>query len=113
MPLLRARLAAMKTLVAGIAAWTATCAAILLLYPGGGGTLLGCMRKVGRDAACEDAQAALNRAYELTHIMPPVLLIMTGYLVVAAAVLVRRRRRERLVGEVGVEPTRPLRGTGS
>jgi hypothetical protein len=103
----------MRTLVAGIAAWTATCAAILLLYPGGGGTLLGCMRKVGRDAACEDAQAALNRAYELTHTLPLILLMRTGYLVVAAAVLVRRRRRERLVGEVGFEPTRPLRGTGS
>jgi hypothetical protein len=78
----------MKTLVAAIALWTATCGAILLLYPGGG-TLLVCMHKVGRDATCEEAQAALNRAYELTHIMPPVLLIMTGYLVVAAAVLVR------------------------
>lgn len=103
----------MKGLVAGIAAWTLVCAAILLFYPWPGGNLLGCMRKVGRDAACEEAQAVLNRACELTHILPLIVLMLTGYLVVAAAMLVRRRRNERLVGEVGVEPTRPLRGTGS
>jgi hypothetical protein len=103
----------MKALIAGIVLWTSACAAIVLLDAGPGGTLLGCMRKVGRDAACEDAQAALNRAYELRYTLPLVLLMLTGYLVVAAAALVRRRRRERLVGEVGFEPTRPLRGTGS
>jgi len=84
-----------KALLAAIALWTATCGGILLLNPGPGGTLLTCMRKVGRDAACEAAQAAMNREYELAHTVPLVLLMLTGYLVVAAAVLVRRRRRER------------------
>jgi hypothetical protein len=101
-----------KALIVGIVLWTTACGAVVFHYPGGG-TLLGCMRKVARDAACESAQEALNRAYELTHTLPLILLILTGYLVIAAAALVRRRRRERLVGEVGFEPTRPLRGTGS
>ncbi len=101
-----------KLLLAGLVGWTAACLAILLFYPAGG-TLLGCMRLVGRSVECEAAQEALNRVTFLRHTLPVMALILTGYLVIAAAALVRRRSRERLVGEVGVEPTRRSRGTGS
>lgn len=102
----------MKALIAAIAVWTLAVIAIMLFYPASR-PLLGCMYLVGRSPECEAAQEGLNRASELSHTLPLVAPILAGYLVIAAVALVRRRRRERLVGEVGVEPTRRSRGTGS
>ena len=85
----------MKSLVAAIGAWALSCLGLMLLVPGGG-TLLPCMRLVGRSTGCEAQQDALNQAYAATHWYPILGFMLVGLLVVAAAALVSYRRRQRL-----------------
>ncbi len=79
------------SIIAGLA-WTSVVIA-LMLFGAGDTHLLSCMSLVGRSAACEAGQAAINQALWEYRTLPIIVALVSGYAGILAVWLIRRRDR--------------------
>lgn len=73
----------MKAFLGALMLWTAVSLALLYFDVGYQRAVLGCMRAVGRSAACEDGQEIVDEAWWWLHGLPMIISISAGYIAIA------------------------------
>ena len=80
----------MRAFVLALLLWSAIASIWILFVPATNGGLLGCMDLVGRSAACEAQQEAINESWWQYQTLPVILAITAGYV---GIVIVRLRAK--------------------
>ena len=80
----------MRAFVLALLLWSAFVSIWIVFVPAAQGGLLGCMHLVGRSAACDSQQEAINQTWWLYQTLPTILAIAAGYV---GIVIVRLRAK--------------------
>ena len=82
----------MRAFVATLLLWSVIVSIWILFVPTANGDLLSCMRPVGRSAACDAQQEAVNQIWWDYHTLPIMLTIASGHVGIIVVRLAGRRR---------------------